>query len=325
MVKPVPFLLLASLLLGGCITAAEFEDPTPSPTATGTPDEPLLIEISSAEVQRNDAPPSITISASPSNPDRGQVFTLAISSQDDLAVKALSWESADVFTKQPETNSFDCGLQKICSVNWDFSSGQDGLKTITVYSTDSTGHYSGRTPVEIDVRPFDARPASTVTPIAGCGNDVCDSGEAFETCAQDCPAAGFRCANGVCEGGESYQSCPQDCSVSSIVGSTCGDGACERGEDKANCPADCTSIKPNCGNNVCDAWENSTSCLADCESAGATEDACTYNSACGYKQICQGGKCVSVDCTNDAQCSYGKECKYNRCVRCPRGPYGPAC
>ncbi len=162
-------------------------------------------------------------------------------------------------------------------------------------------------------------------PVSGCGNAVCNEGESFQTCPGDCPQKGFACANGICEGGESYQSCPQDCSVSNAIGSTCGDGACEPGEDAGNCPADCTSIKPDCGNNICNSWETATTCSADCKEAEEDEEACSSNSACGYKQICASGKCVSVDCTNDAQCGYGKECENNDCVRCPRGPYGPAC
>jgi len=84
-----------------------------------------------------------------------------------------------------------------------------------------------------------------------------------------------------------------------------------------------------CGNGVCDASESSATCSSDCPAAAASAqasvEACSSNEACGYKQICQGGECVDVDCTNDAQCGYGKECESNRCVRCPSGPYGPAC
>ncbi len=158
-----------------------------------------------------------------------------------------------------------------------------------------------------------------------CGNSVCDEGEALEACPVDCPYnKSFACANGVCEGGESYTSCPQDCGVSDSIDRTCGNGSCESGEDAGNCPSDCTVIESTCGNGVCDSSETESACSADCK-ALVDEPECNSNSDCGYKQICTSGTCESVDCTNDGQCGYGKECESNRCVRCPRGPYGPAC
>ncbi len=291
---------------------------SPAPATTATPAGPVDVAL-----------PSIrATSASPSNPDRNEPVNLSVSAEEDVGLKELSWESADELVRKPETNSFECGSQKTCAVSWEFASAQDGTKIITVYATDSSGKQSPKVPIEISVRPFDykPRPSPTPTPSAPfCGNGVCDAGEAFEVCPADCPFAGPKCANGKCEGGESYQSCPQDCSVSAIVGSTCNDGACEPGEDAANCPRDCVSIRPNCGNNVCDSWENRTTCLADCEAVSGGEKTCNSNAACGYRQICQSGKCVTVDCTNDGQCGYGRECENNRCVRCPSGPYGPAC
>lgn len=319
-----------ALLLMGCITQADLNPsatplpsssaavtataaPSATPDASATPQasptgsvpSPYPSEAATAAPTAfgPNSAPSISTSASPSNPDRGQVFKLEVSSQDDLGVKSLHWESTDAFSAQPSTNSFDCGGQKNCSVLWEFACAQDGSKTITVYSIDSYGVSSARQPIQITVRPFDYKPRPSPSPS---------------------PSATplFACANGKCEGGESYQSCPQDCSASSAVGASCGDGACSPGEDAANCASDCSTIKPNCGNNACDAGETATNCSADCS---PTEPSCSSNSACGYKQICQSGKCVSVDCTNDAQCGYAKECEGNRCVRCPSGPYGPAC
>lgn len=61
-----------------------------------------------------------------------------------------------------------------------------------------------------------------------CGNGVCDAGETYSTCAQDCP-----CGNGICGGGESYFNCPQDC--------TCGNGVCDFNETSFTCGVDCDS------------------------------------------------------------------------------------
>lgn len=340
--RALVFLALGFFFLG-CISSSDTQPPEyfgPTALASQTPvSSPSLVTpfptpyssvypVISSIPSTNDAVPSISTTLTPSNPDRMQAFVLKVSSEDDVGVKTLSWESTDSFSSQPESISFDCGLEKSCFVSWTFASSSDGVKTITAYAVDSSGRESARIPVKITVQPFDYKlpspaPAATVSSNVFCGNNVCDDKEGFETCPADCPYAGFTCANGKCEGGESYKSCPQDCGVSDIIGSSCGDGACEPGEDASYCPRDCASIKPNCGNNVCDPWESEDSCRADCKGDG--EKSCSSNAACGYKQICQSGKCVGVDCTNDGQCGYGKECEGNRCVRCPRGPYGPAC
>ncbi|MBI2445358.1 hypothetical protein HYV43_03150 [Candidatus Micrarchaeota archaeon] len=308
-------LLLVSFLLLGC-TSTPSSSPSASPSASASPmvspTEAAATAAVSADdlpVFSNDAAPRVTSTmARPSNPDRNQPFILDATAEDDLGVKAISWESTDSFSIQPQSASFDCGLQRTCSASFTFASSADGVKTIRVYATDSTGHESSRSSIEFAVRPFDYQ-APTATPAATASGP-----------------SGPACANGVCDGGESYQSCPQDCSVSSAAGAACGDGACSSGEDAALCAADCTPIRPDCGNNVCDASESSSTCSADCPVASASvTPACTSNSACGYKQICRDGQCVTVKCTNDAHCGYGKRCSSNSCVRCRSGPYGPAC
>ncbi len=287
-------LLLLSVLLLGCVTQSGVAEPTastptptaattaaptaaagptttPGPTEAGLPATPTVTAAGAEETvispPADSSPPSISTIASPSNPDRNEVFTLKVSSQDNVGVKTLSWETTDSFSTQPPSNDFDCGSQKNCSVSWQFSSAQNGSKTIIVFASDSSGLKSARVPVQITVRPFDWKPPAT--PV---------------------------CGNGVCEKGETNSSCSNDCAPKTV----CGNGTCESGETSASCPADCPAATP-------------------------TQQACSSNEACGYKQICQSGKCVSVDCTNDAQCGYGKECENNRCVRCPTGPYGPAC
>ncbi|MBI4360798.1 hypothetical protein HY572_03425 [Candidatus Micrarchaeota archaeon] len=335
-------LLVFGFFLLGCVTSAPSNGPTASPTslvsATPIPTQDDAGPTPYASVYPSyepapayDAPPWISgSSARPSNPDRGEPFVITASAQDDVGIQTISWESTDSFSIQPESASFDCGQQKSCSASFTFKAATEGMITISVYATDSSGKASPRSAMDITVRPFDYKeptptPAPSVSSGPVCGNNACDEKEGFEVCPVDCPYAGFACANGKCEGGESYESCPQDCGLSDIIGSSCGDGACEPGEDANYCPKDCASIKPNCGNNVCDAWETESTCLADCEGVGADAASCSSNAACGYREICRSGKCVKVDCTNDGQCGYGKECEGNRCVRCPSGPYGPAC
>lgn len=71
------------------------------------------------------------------------------------------------------------------------------------------------------------------TPASVCGNNVCDTGETFITCGQDCMPI-----------------------------SICGNQLCESSEDSANCPVDCGSTV-TCGDNVCDEGEENI-CLVDC-------------------------------------------------------------
>jgi len=65
------------------------------------------------------------------------------------------------------------------------------------------------------------------------------------------------CGNGVCDGGEDFNSCPNDCSA-------CGDGVCDEsiGETPITCSADCHGSF--CGDGTCDASENAITCSADC-------------------------------------------------------------
>ena len=44
-----------------------------------------------------------------------------------------------------------------------------------------------------------------------CGNGICEEGETYENCPEDCEEGGPVCGNGVCEEGENAQNCPEDC------------------------------------------------------------------------------------------------------------------
>ena len=301
-------LIVAVLFLSGCTIPSSLPDSNQT-TISNTSNQNTANNSNSSTSANNvinqntavngGASPSITTSVSPSNPDRGEPFNITVTARDDTSVQSIHWESTNTFANQPDSTSFQCNSQQNCTVTWTFNATLDGLKTITIYARDSAGLQSSKTPTEITVQPFDARASSS-------------------------PYRAFTCANAICEGGESYQSCPQDCSVSNAIGASCGDGACEPGEDLSNCPADCTSINPNCGNNICDSNETQSSCSADCYSASAgngttsSQNSCTSNSACGYKQICQAGQCTDVECTNDGQCGSHEYCSYNSCVRCRR-------
>jgi len=47
---------------------------------------------------------------------------------------------------------------------------------------------------------------------ASCGNDICDSGEDYNNCLQDCPAP-IVCGDEICAESETAISCPQDCDL----------------------------------------------------------------------------------------------------------------
>ncbi|MBW2964336.1 hypothetical protein KY363_02655 [Candidatus Woesearchaeota archaeon] len=67
-----------------------------------------------------------------------------------------------------------------------------------------------------------------------CGNNICEVGEASESCEKDC-YGGTLCGNGVCDDGESSSNCHQDCEEKH----RCGDGYCDDDEDREKCPEDC--------------------------------------------------------------------------------------
>lgn len=46
-----------------------------------------------------------------------------------------------------------------------------------------------------------------------CGNGICETGETYENCPEDCDEDGPICGNGICEEGETVQNCPEDCSA----------------------------------------------------------------------------------------------------------------
>lgn len=154
----------------------------------------------------------------------------------------------------PDVGGVDCGLQKICSVTWEFSSSTDGEKIITVYVTDSAGQESGKIPLKINVRPFDA-------PASECGNSVCESSESISICPGDCPRIDAICGNGVCDPWETEELCLADCEgISGGSGDACtSDAAC--------------GYKEACKSGTCRDVE------------------CTNNTHCGSNKKCSSNKC----------------------------------
>ena len=124
------------------------------------------------------------------------------------------------------------------------------------------------------------------TPISDCcGNEICEVGETYENCSNDCPNCDDvnECTK------DSYDYHEQKC-VNTIIPNVicCGNGACEIGETYSNCAQDCPNcdddnectvdsydyheqkcvnkiIIPCCGNGICDdGAEDYSSCSADC-------------------------------------------------------------
>ncbi len=248
------------------------------------------------------SPPRIgRFSTSPNNPDIDETVTITVEAEDDRTLKEISWASSKPFANGQE-GSFDCNLQKTCSASFELTTLDSGLHEVVITAVDSSGQTSQSTS-QITVSTYVAKKTTEIE-------------EEPET-------ASFTCGNSICEGGESYLNCEQDCEASKTIGTSPADGACEPGESIENAPKDCTNPNPKCGNGVCDSDETRMTCYADCEEdqEEGTGD-CSTNSDCGYKQICRSGKCESVQCTNDAQCTGCRRCSDYTCRSCGYGPAG---
>lgn len=150
-----------------------------------------------------------------------------------------------------------------------------------------------------------------------CGNSVCEYGESYSNCQDDCQSV---CGDAYCDaaGGENTCSCSLDCgSCSGDAPGTCNQYAC-LGDN-------CTIISKTgcCGNSVCETGESYTLCEADCPpqcgdgacDVGDGENRCNCPLDCGYcsgpapgncKEFkCDEGECISADsiyCCGNGQC-----------------------
>ena len=92
-----------------------------------------------------------------------------------------------------------------------------------------------------------------------CDDGICvlGLGETCSTCEDDCGPCfvGPACPNSVCEQGETWWSCPQDCWVPDP--DVCGDEICGPTEEASDCPEDCTFSNDWCGDfeDCPEGWE----------------------------------------------------------------------
>ncbi|NQT66175.1 MAG: hypothetical protein HQ569_01195 [Actinobacteria bacterium] len=94
-----------------------------------------------------------------------------------------------------------------------------------------------------------------------CGDKICDIGETYENCQEDCPSGTI---DGYCDE-ISDGTCDEDCVIQQIPSSDvdcpyCGDGICKLEESYKNCQADCPS---GFKDNYCDSISDGR-CDPDC-------------------------------------------------------------
>lgn len=268
--------------------------------------------------------PSVSTTVSPSNPGVQQEFTLTITAEDDLGVKSLSWNSVNTFSNSESNQYFDCNNQKSCSYTWKLIPIVEGVHQLIISVEDISGKKMENIKAEAIVGPYRESTSSSSSDSSS-STSTSSSSSSSSTDSSNPSAGFFTCGNNVCEGGESYESCSEDCTLEDIVGSNPANGACEPGEDITNAPKDCTVINKQCGNNVCDDGEDRFNCYYDCkDGSSSTENgsSCSTNSDCGYKQRCRSGQCQSVECTSDYHCKGCKRCSDNQCVSCGYGAAG---
>ena len=115
-----------------------------------------------------------------------------------------------------------------------------------------------------------------------CPNGVCEPGESFGNCPQDCAG----CGDGQCAG-ETCDDCPQDCGQCA-----CGDQDCNGFETCESCPGDCGACPPEatCPHTVCFVGEalNGTDCHDTCVTEVCAQDpSCCEGNGGGWDDSCQ--------------------------------------
>lgn len=145
-----------------------------------------------------------------------------------------------------------------------------------------------------------------------CGNAVCEPGETYNTCLEDCP----KCGDDICSTQETSKSCPSDCTA------YCPNLTCDVDETAATCPLDCATGA--CGNGTCGAGETTANCPQDCNITWkCITTACKEPLlACGKYESCQKLQTCLSACADDS-CKQGCANKhqyaiptYNTLVSC---------
>ena len=134
---------------------------------------------------------------------------------------------------------------------------------------------------------------------AVCGDGLCQNwsgGEGCDSCATDCgECPDLECGDFVCDPGETYVTCPEDCFDPGDEGS-CGDGICseEDDEDYTNCEKDCETPNERCD----DDFDCGTGyyCIPGGEPYGGqcvlfeqvdTFQSCELNTDCPLGELCR--------------------------------------
>ncbi|CAM4518495.1 MULTISPECIES: hypothetical protein [Myxococcus] len=135
------------------------------------------------------------------------------------------------WTADPDcTSGCNIGGLAYCQKFWP---GSTAIRQVAVSSKPNNAWRTAGCGVIVD--DYDGTDEFECTVEPYCGDGIChtDNGESPSTCAADCGT----CGDNVCNNGENYIVCSEDCGPSSA----CGDGACNNGETHATCAADCVA------------------------------------------------------------------------------------
>jgi len=162
------------------------------------------------------------------------------------------------------------------------------------------------------------------------------------------------CGNGVCEVGESYQTCPQDCDDPVEPGGfwdpcqsigDCQNGmVCIEADDGGHCAMFCSNVgsadecpegavcmglqdpqpgqegvcymqeAPVCGDGICSGGETEATCPQDCTGGGACGDV-TFQGCCDGEVLnwCENDQLMTLDCLGSPSCGWQAADSYYNC------------
>ena len=150
--------------------------------------------------------------------------------------------------------------------------------------------------------------------LAGCcGNEKCEAGEDWETCAQDCE----RCDDGNPCTQDDYSYKTGKCSHLKLMGPrsgcsakvTCGSQTCKAGVCQIEYISNC------CGNKICEVGETYETCSVDCPNCD-DNNKCTKDSYDYHSQKCVNVPIFDEICCGNTACEAGET--YETCAKdCP--------